>query len=342
MDLYSNTKVREQAEKIVRDDVLCCVSSLFYGLGQIIHDLNHNQTQRLGVDSDELMELMEVTDYEEPAERHIDEMDRDDLMSYLDDQDVAYEPDENVYDADKDTIEHETLDTLREKAKVAMNDQGAEEFCREFDIEPDRSEVYEHWVVTPWLGRRLTEQGHTVREVFNLTIWGRPTTGQAISMDGVILGIARGMLGDDIQDDPPPPAPAATPRAAQLQAIFDQSRNGCNDYIRHPLTPKLIYTDGVKEVVDVAGAYWLLDIVGTEATPALLNAFDQGGGASADLTIEVVDSTATITLASAGELWERKVNYTDFPEGTWVLELAVDGTLDRDGLVTVLLLPSGH
>lgn len=197
-DLYSNDKVREQAEKIVRDDVYYCVSGLIYGLGQIIHDLNHDQTQRLGVDSDELMELMETVDYDEAAERHIDDdMDRDELMEYLDDQFVSYKEDETEDDDGNDLdepIQHETMNTLREKAKAAMRDQGAEEFCRDMNIEPDRSEVYEHWIVSNWLGRKLTEQGHTVREVLGMTIWGRPTTGQAIAMDGVILGIANGMI----------------------------------------------------------------------------------------------------------------------------------------------------
>lgn len=194
-DLYSNDKVRERAEQLVRDDVIYCVSGLISGLGAIIHDLNHDQTERLGVDSDELMEIMETVDYDEAAERHIDdEMDRGALCEYLENQDVEFTPDENVYDIDKDTVEHEPIERLRELAKVAMRDQGAEEFCNEFNLEPDRSEVYEHWIVSGWLGRKLTEQGHTVREIFNMTIWGRPTTGQSISMDGVILGIANNLV----------------------------------------------------------------------------------------------------------------------------------------------------
>lgn len=236
-DLYSNDEVREQAEKIVSDDVYYCVSSLIHGLGQIIHDLNHDQTQRLGVDSDELMELMETVDYEEPVTNWIDDADLSDLESMaagqrgfedpdLDDESIAQAVIDGKYlDLNDVLIEHgrqgqqidaETLATLmfpdsdygdefREKSKTeilraALKAYGEEDsdnwrsMADDMRIEPDRSEVYEHWIVSNWLGRKLTEQGHTVREIFNMTIWGRPTTGQAISMDGVILGIANGMI----------------------------------------------------------------------------------------------------------------------------------------------------
>lgn len=58
------------------------------------------------------------------------------------------------------------------------------------EIEEEESEVFEHWIVTDWLGRKLEEAGETV--VFNfmgLTIWGRTCTGQAIQLDDVICNI---------------------------------------------------------------------------------------------------------------------------------------------------------
>lgn len=51
------------------------------------------------------------------------------------------------------------------------------------------NEAYEHWIVSSWLSARLADHGEMVGEVMGLTIWGRCTTGQAISMDGVIREI---------------------------------------------------------------------------------------------------------------------------------------------------------
>jgi hypothetical protein len=53
-----------------------------------------------------------------------------------------------------------------------------------------RGEVYEHWIVSNWLAARLRDRGETVEDWHDLTIWARCTTGQMITMDGVIRDIA--------------------------------------------------------------------------------------------------------------------------------------------------------
>jgi len=60
-------------------------------------------------------------------------------------------------------------------------------------IEDAEREVFEHWIVTSWFAKRLEEKGETVGELFDFCIWGRCTTGQAISMDPVISEIASDM-----------------------------------------------------------------------------------------------------------------------------------------------------
>lgn len=57
-----------------------------------------------------------------------------------------------------------------------------------FEVEAT-GEIFEHWVVDEYLYRELRDQGCTVGELDGLYVWGRTTTGQAISMDGVIIGI---------------------------------------------------------------------------------------------------------------------------------------------------------
>ena len=66
----------------------------------------------------------------------------------------------------------------------------AEDCCRENNIDPYQWEVFEHWIVSQWLGEKLQERGEKVDFDFcNLVIWARTTTGQAISMDNVIREI---------------------------------------------------------------------------------------------------------------------------------------------------------
>lgn len=77
-------------------------------------------------------------------------------------------------------------DTAEEAAEEAIESEGLEDSAREC-----AGEIYEHWIVSDWLAARLRDRGHTVGEMSGLTIWGRPTTGQAISMDGVIRDIVR-------------------------------------------------------------------------------------------------------------------------------------------------------
>jgi hypothetical protein len=73
----------------------------------------------------------------------------------------------------------------------------AVEFLRLEDAAREHAgEIYEHWVVSDWLAARLREKGHTVGGLGGLTVWGRPATGQAISMDPWIQEIFREFHAD--------------------------------------------------------------------------------------------------------------------------------------------------
>lgn len=51
-------------------------------------------------------------------------------------------------------------------------------------------EVYEHWIVSPWLAEELAKRGERIEmDFFGLAVWGRTTTGQGIAMDSVIREI---------------------------------------------------------------------------------------------------------------------------------------------------------
>lgn len=73
-----------------------------------------------------------------------------------------------------------------------------EELCRVADIDTYdyRSEIFEHWIVSDWLARKLKARGYTTGELCGLTVWGRGTTGQSICLDRVIQDIALETYGE--------------------------------------------------------------------------------------------------------------------------------------------------
>ena len=122
-----------------------------------------------------------------------------------------------------------------------------------------------------------------------------------------------------------------------LRAVFDASRNGANGFIRHPLARNLIYTDGVRDVAQLAGAYWLLDVIGTEFVPAYLKLEEPGLGV---IKVIVKHDAAKITMdVDDGQppVYIRRIEYTDFPEGTWTFYMASD-----DGVSCTLILPTEY
>lgn len=93
-----------------------------------------------------------------------------------------------------------TEDTIREKviALVEAESNGWQKVCDDNRLDPEQREAYEHWIVSGWLARKLAEKGEITGEVCGLTIWGRCTTGQSISMDGVIEEITRELYADEL------------------------------------------------------------------------------------------------------------------------------------------------
>jgi hypothetical protein len=110
----------------------------------------------------------------------------------------------------------------------------------------------------------------------------------------------------------------------QFLSVYNESRNGLNSRIRHPLARKLVYSDGVRDCADT-GMYWVLDIVGTECVSLVMN--DESLDGSAFLYIDVKDDRAKMTLVrDSGEppVWTKDIEYTDMPEGRWCFYLSAD------------------
>lgn len=167
-------------QRSVRDfvgrEVIYCVSSLVHTVLTAGYEC-HNSME---IDEDEARDLQCQDDWENPGRYYIEQaMERDALIDALDSR-------QGVFVADEMSIE--------ELRKQLIDDVDEEDdwpqFCADHDIDPDQCEVYEHWIVSGWLADKLEAHGEVVnRDFLGLTIWGRCTTGQSISMDGVIEAI---------------------------------------------------------------------------------------------------------------------------------------------------------
>lgn len=72
----------------------------------------------------------------------------------------------------------------------------------EEEPEAEPQEIYEYWIVTPWLGEKLMDKGEPILKRSGGWIWGRTCTGQAILLDWVIHSICSdlGLLEDQPHD----------------------------------------------------------------------------------------------------------------------------------------------
>jgi hypothetical protein len=61
--------------------------------------------------------------------------------------------------------------------------------------EPELIEALEFWIVQPWFGDELKKRDEIVNEDFlGFCIWGRTTSGQAISLDYAVQSILKDIV----------------------------------------------------------------------------------------------------------------------------------------------------
>jgi len=90
---------------------------------------------------------------------------------------------------------------------------------------------------------------------------------------------------------------------------------GSESYFRHH--GQALYTDGMKIVADIAGAYWLIDAIFSYARKEVFQVWH----------LDVVGSKAFLTMqedTDAPVLVRQEIEFTDFPEGQWKFYLVVD------------------
>ena len=106
---------------------------------------------------------------------------------------------------------------------------------------------------------------------------------------------------------------------------------GTQEWYRHGLVKRLLYTEGVKffaEQGGQSGAYWFVDVVATEFLPL------QRREPFLSIKLSVADKQATIRVDDGNGrlLKEKPINYTDMQPGDWPFYLTDD----------VLMLPGEY
>ena len=157
-----------------------CVSSLMYDVGRNLEECS----RIFDFDYDEALGWFQKEDYEEVVSYHISNLDRDEVVEYLTGRSIECRDDEDIA-------------TLREAMFEDIKSEDLDEYARENGIDPDYNEVYEHWIVnSSWAADDLRAYGQIVFEFGGLTIFGRCTTGQSLSLDGWARSMVRDLPED--------------------------------------------------------------------------------------------------------------------------------------------------
>jgi hypothetical protein len=212
--LQDECKFQDACSIYVRDNVGYCVSSLMYDIEQNLEACS--RIFDFDYDYDEAIGWFQRDDWAEPVVSHIRNADLDELeaianiVGWWDDvleesgvpeieseDGTLWKFDGRHFD-DEDDATHaarmSVISTIREKViDLITDDDEYREIASECCLDPDTWEIYEHWIVDRYFANELRSQGHVVFDFCDLTIWGRPTTGQSISMDGVVRNIVRGL-----------------------------------------------------------------------------------------------------------------------------------------------------
>jgi hypothetical protein len=149
--------------EFVHREVIYCVSGLVFQIGR---------------ESDDWFHLFVQDDWETAVREAVPDMPREKLLEFLRENNCEVGADSSAA-----TLWSACLRHLESAASWL-------DFGHTYDLEPQRHEIYEHWIVSEWLAAQLEQRGEVVeRDFHGLTIWGRACTGQAILLDEVICAI---------------------------------------------------------------------------------------------------------------------------------------------------------
>ena len=112
-----------------------------------------------------------------------------------------------------------------------------------------------------------------------------------------------------------------TQREKTLNAADLAQFTGTEQWFRHSINSKVLYTEGARHVAEHGQAYWLLDEI------ALIQPYDKRVAAEAFQVWKLVvrlDKTARLTCDDGNDniVFSKNIEYTDFPLETITLYFA--------------------
>ena len=183
----------------VRRHIGPCVSSLMYDVGRNLEECSHI----FDFDYDEALGWFVQDDWEEPVNEYIDDADLDDLETIADMvgewAEIVGEVDAKLSDDLEEGAEPtpEQFEQIRTKIKTLVSGDEYREIADTFNLDPYQIEIYEHWNIdSNWFADELKKYGQVVFEFGGLTIFGRCTTGQSLSLDGWARSMVRDLPED--------------------------------------------------------------------------------------------------------------------------------------------------
>lgn len=205
--LADESRFQRVCGAFISHNVIYCVSGLMYSIAQNLEQ----SSEIFDFDYDEAIGWYQQDDWEEPVEGFIcNDADLDQLEwianEFGDWDDVLNAVGYETYcdmqnEMDQDPVDFaEWLghqgpvceDALRKAVSELITEPGHyQTVSQEYGLDPYIHEVYEHWLVDSYFAEQLRAAGEVVFEFQNMTIWGRTTTGQSISIDGVIRRMVR-------------------------------------------------------------------------------------------------------------------------------------------------------
>jgi hypothetical protein len=142
--------------------------------------------------------------------------------------------------------------------------------------------------------------------------------------------------------------------AQELNLAMAEFSGGSDERFRHAFNRKFIYTAGVQEVAELAGAYWLIDTLALKIAPIYAKAWlaNQVGIGVVKLKVfsdaehaaesHLPAARLSFTLTDDGpNAYAEDITFTTFPEGEWVLFLGTD-EIGPNSYVTTVYLPQEH
>jgi len=106
------------------------------------------------------------------------------------------------------------------------------------------------------------------------------------------------------------------------------------------LCPKVVLTDGAYYLAETAGAFWLMDIIGSVYTahPERKKFWDEG---FAVWTLKVENKKGVVTADDGNDniVYSQEIEFTDFPLSEMKLFVEIGETIN-EGEVMVVMLPS--